>query len=84
MQELIQRLAQGHSLYQLSKAYGKIKDGTEPTRPDAYGSTIKRIIAEPDKARWESLKILLLALGVDGEAAIAIAASQVKPPQQKE
>ena len=44
-------------------------------RPDAYGSTVRRVLAEPDKATWENLRIVLDALGVDAEAALTIAIS---------
>jgi hypothetical protein len=32
----------------------------------------------PEAASWENVRLVLAALGVDAEAAIAIAASQVK------
>jgi hypothetical protein len=47
-------------------------------RPDRYGSTVRRVMLNPESASWENVKLVLAALGVDAEAAIAIAASQVK------
>lgn len=78
LKDTIAALTQGKSLYSLSQVYGLAKDGAPPERGDQYSSAIKRIIADPDAAKWESLRPLLAALGVDAEAAIAIAASQVK------
>lgn len=80
LKDTITVLAQGHSLYKLSQAYGIAKDGHPPKRGDRYSSAIKRMIENPDAAQWESLRMLLKVLGVDAEAAIAIAASQVRPP----
>lgn len=61
----------------MAKAYAAAK-GETPNRPDHYASTIKRMLADPDSAEWGNLKLLLGILGVDAEAALEVAASQVK------
>lgn len=83
LKETIDSLTQGKTLYQLSQAYGIAKDGHAPVRGDKYSSAIKRILEDPDAAKWESLRPLLAALGVDAETAIAIAASQVKSKESE-
>jgi len=44
-------------------------------RPDSYGSTVRRVLDNPDQATWENLKLVLDALGVDAEAALEFAIS---------
>jgi hypothetical protein len=82
MKELLEKLKGDRSIYELAKAYAAAKGESHP-RPDHYASTIKRILAEPDKARWDSLKPLLQVLGLDAEAALEVAASQVKSHREK-
>lgn len=54
------------------------KKSDRPDRPDRYGSTVRRVMQNPEAASWENVRLVLAALGVDAEAAIAIAASQIK------
>lgn len=83
LKETVCALTEGKTLYRLSQLYGTAKDGVPPARGDQYSSTIKRIIADPESAQWGSLRTLLGVLGIDAEAAIEIAASQVKPTTEK-
>lgn len=82
MKDILEQLKGDRSVYELAKAYAHAK-GETPTRPDHYASTVKRILHDPQGAKWESLSILLAALGLDAEAALRIAASQVKPHGEK-
>jgi hypothetical protein len=74
LEELVK--VDGRNFNQLSVAYGieKVKrGGEEPKRSDQYRNALIKIVEQPDKATWESLTIFLGVLGVDAEAALAIA-----------
>ncbi len=74
--------SQGISTYKIAKHLAEHKPSeTGSGRPDRLSSTVNRVMADPDKASWENVRLVLAALGVDAEAAIAIAASQIKPQQ---
>ncbi|MEA5447970.1 hypothetical protein VB780_05275 [Leptolyngbya sp. CCNP1308] len=66
--------ASGTSAYTIAKHLAEAKP-SDSSRPDSYGSTVRRVLNNPDKASWENLKLVLEALGVDAEAALAIAIS---------
>lgn len=73
--------SQGITKYKIAKHLAEHKPNPEGSgRPDRMNGTVARVMADPDKASWENVRLVLAALGVDAEAAIAIAASQVKPP----
>lgn len=68
--------------YQIAKHLAEHKPNPKNSgRPDRMNGTVARVFADPDKASWENVRLVLAALGVDAEAAIAIAASQVKPKE---
>lgn len=72
--------SQGITTYKIAKHLAEAKPNpTGSSRPDRMNSTVRRVLDDPDAASWENVRLVLAALGVDAEAAIAIAASQVKP-----
>ncbi|MEA5465293.1 hypothetical protein [Leptothoe sp. PORK10 BA2] len=76
IKDLLIELAKDTNLNQLAIAYAEDKDGCIPERQDHYRSTINRIIQNPASSRYENLERLFRILGVDIQAAIAIAATQ--------
>lgn len=74
--------SQGVTVYKISKYLAEHKaNPTGSNRPDRMNSTVRRVLDDPENASWENVRLVLAALGVDAEAAIAIAASQVKPKE---
>lgn len=70
---------QGITTYKIAQALALAKPSpTGSDRPDRLSSTVKRVVEDPESASWENVRLVLAALGVDAEAAIAIAASQTK------
>ena len=76
IKESLAKLSEGQNLNQLSIAYAIAKDGEVPARQDHYRSTVQKILNNPDGSRYESVRLLFQALGVDIKSAIAIAANQ--------
>ena len=72
--------AQGISTYKIAQHLAaEVPSPTGSDRPDRMASTVRRVFADPESASWGSVRLVLEALGVNADAAIAIAASQVKP-----
>jgi hypothetical protein len=78
---LINELMGDRTLYSVALEYGILRDGERPERPDRYAQSIAKMLAQPEKAQFQNLATLFQVFGVDIRAAIAIAASQVKPKE---
>ena len=81
LQQTLTNLIGDRTLYSVSLDYAIARDGERPERPDKYQGAVKKMIDQPQRAQFENLALLFRVLGVDIEAAIAIAASQVKPKE---
>ena len=77
LQDTLQSLVGDKGVYEIARAYALAKDGKPPARSDKYALAVARVLENPDTAQWKTLKVLFETLGVDAEAAIAAAASQV-------
>lgn len=78
LQQTLTHLIGDRTLYSVALDYAIAKDGERPERPDKYRGAVEKMIAQPERAQFENLALLFKVLGVDVEAAIAIAASQVR------
>lgn len=76
IKDLLDKLSQDKNLNQLAIAYAIEKDGEVPSRQDKYRSTVEKILNNPANSKYRSVHLMFKALGVDIEAAIAIAATQ--------
>jgi hypothetical protein len=84
LMQVLERLQGDETLYSLALRYAIARDGDRPERPDKYQGAVKKMLAQPERAQFENLALLFKILGVDIEAAIAVAASQVKPQTSQE
>jgi|GEM_PF-4901540 len=78
LQQTLQQLIGDRTLYSVALDYAIARDSERPERPDKYRGAVEKMIDQPDRAQFGNLALLFKVLGVDVEAAIAIAASQVK------
>lgn len=80
MKELLEarRKALGWELWDIAKGVAALRDGTA----DKYYGAIKRLMKEPDRAEWRTLRDVWKAMGVDAEAVIGVAATIAQPPQE--
>jgi len=81
LQPTLTDLIGDRTLYSVALDYAIAKDGGRPERPDKYRGAVEKMIEQPERAQFGNLALLFKVLGVDIEAAIAIAASQVKPQE---
>lgn len=75
LKPIIKNLIGERSIGDLAAAYAIAKTGSIPKRRDLYWSTVKRIIDNPDEAKFSTIKLFFNTIGIDIEAAIAIAAN---------
>jgi hypothetical protein len=75
LKDTLQQLRGDRSYYQIAQAYALAKDGEAPSRRDRYELTVRRAMEHPETAKWETLRLIFQAMGVDAETALAIAAA---------
>lgn len=67
----------GLSLWEIAQGIADLrKEGTANT----YYGAVKKVFAQPDEAKWKTLRDIWRVLGVEAETAIAIAANAATKP----